>query len=145
MSDLTMEVFLGSEERLAGKPMPLLVSLTDVGGVTGAKVKATIPRTGERLTLFDDGLHSDGAANDGFYGGIIKNTHEAGGVSVIVDASGTSQAFGPFVRQVRTSFFMVDAPDEDQFQIKPLCFQQSTRITGNHPQIFSPSQMTKYL
>jgi hypothetical protein len=115
ISDLTMEVFLGLsvEERLAGKPMPLLVSLSDTGEVTGATVNATIPRTGESLTLFDDGQHGDGAANDGFYGGLIKQTHQAGGYSVIIDASGTSQLLGAFDRRARISFFMNTAADED--------------------------------
>ena len=115
ISDLTMEVFLGLpiEERLAGKPMPLLVSLTDTGAVTGATVKATSQRTGEVITLFDDGNHGDGAANDGFYGGLIKQTHQAGGYSIIIDADGTSDLLGDFDRRARVSFFMAAAPDSD--------------------------------
>ncbi|MEZ4683007.1 MAG: vWA domain-containing protein [Caldilineaceae bacterium] len=101
ISDLTMEVFLGLPvaERLAGKPMPLLVALTDTGAVTGATVQATSQRTGEVITLYDDGKHGDGAAGDGFYGGLLKNTQQAGGYSVIIDAHGTSQLLGDFDRR----------------------------------------------
>lgn len=115
ISDLTMEVFLGLpvEERLAGKPMPLLVSLTDTGAVTGATVQATSQRTGEVITLFDDGNHGDGAANDGFYGGLLKQTHQPGGYSVIINASGTSDLLGAFERRARVSFYMAAAPDSD--------------------------------
>lgn len=115
ISDLTMEAFLGlaPADRLAGKPMPLLVSLTDVGPLTGATVEATVARTGEVITLLDDGKHGDGAANDGFYGGLLKNTHTAGGYSVVIDANGTSQLLGAFNRRARISFFMNSAPDSD--------------------------------
>jgi len=115
ISDLTMEAFLGLPlaERLAGKAMPLLVSLTDGGAITGATVKATVARTGEVITLFDDGNHGDGATNDGFYGGLLKNTHAAGGYSVVIDANGTSQLLGAFNRRARISFFMNSAPDSD--------------------------------
>ncbi|MEM7128623.1 MAG: VWA domain-containing protein [Chloroflexota bacterium] len=116
ISDLTMEVFLGLsvEERIAGKAMPLLVALTDTGPLTGATVQATVERTGETLTLFDDGLHGDGAAGDGFYGGLIKQTQQAGGYSVVVDASGNSDLFGEYDRRARVSFFMQQAPDSDR-------------------------------
>ena len=115
ISDLTMEAFLGLPiaERLAGKPMPLLVSLTDTGAVTGATVQATSTRTGEVITLFDDGNHGDGAANDGFYGGLLKQTQQAGGYSVVIDAGGTSALLGAFDRRARVSFFMAAAPDSD--------------------------------
>ncbi|MEM7534074.1 MAG: VWA domain-containing protein [Chloroflexota bacterium] len=115
ISDLTMNVFLGLpiEDRIASRPMPILVSLTDIAAITGATVQATSIRTGEVVTLFDDGQHGDGAANDGFYGGLIKQTHQAGGYSVIVDADGTSQLSGDFDRRARVAFYMADAPDGD--------------------------------
>jgi hypothetical protein len=115
ISDLTMQGFLGlpPEERIVGKPMPLLVLLIDVGPITGATVKATVERTGETVMLLDDGQHGDGAANDGFYGGLIKQTQQAGGYSVVIDADGTSQLAGAFVRRARLSFFMAKDGDDD--------------------------------
>lgn len=115
ISDLTMEVFLGLpvEERLAGKPMPILTALTDNGAVTGATVKGFSSRTGELFTLYDDGNHGDGAANDGFYGGLVKQTQQAGGYSIIIEASGTSDLLGDFDRRARVSFYLAPAPDSD--------------------------------
>ncbi len=116
VSDLTLEVFLGLpvEERLAGKPMPILALLSDVAPITGATVKATVERTGETLTLFDDGQHGDGGANDGFYGGVILNTFNPGGYTVIVDADGVSQLAGAFKRRARVGFYMLGGEDSDK-------------------------------
>lgn len=115
VSDLTMQAFLGLalDERLAGKPMPLMVLLSDSAGIKGATVTGTVPRTGEVVTLFDDGQHGDGAADDGFYGGLIKQTHQPGGYSVIIEADGNSPLNGPFNRRGRVSFFMKEAKDSD--------------------------------
>lgn len=114
-SDLVINGFLGlpPDMRIAGKAMPLVVLLADVAAISGATVQATVERTGETLTLFDDGLHGDGAAGDGFYGGLIKNTHQPGGYSVVVDAQGISPLLGEFDRRARLSFFMADTPDSD--------------------------------
>ncbi|HMN29193.1 MAG TPA: hypothetical protein PKE45_13670, partial [Caldilineaceae bacterium] len=114
-SELSMSVFLGlaPDQRLAGKPMPIVVLLADVAAITGAAVKAKVERTGETLTLFDDGAHGDGAAGDGFYGGLIKNTHQLGGYTVVVDADGTSLLLGAVDRRARISFFMAGSPDGD--------------------------------
>jgi hypothetical protein len=116
VSDLTLEVFLGlpPEERLTGKPMPILALLSDLAPITGATVKATVERTGETLTLFDDGQHGDGAANDAFYGGTILNTFNPGGYSVIVDADGMSQLAGAFKRRARVGFYMAGGANGDQ-------------------------------
>ncbi|MCP4626230.1 MAG: VWA domain-containing protein, partial [bacterium] len=116
LSDLTLEAFLGlaPEDRLAGRPMPLLILLSDIDPIIGAAVQATVPRTGETLTLFDDGLHDDGAPDDGFYGGLIKNIDQGGGYGVIVEADGTSPFAGLFVRKARISFFMLEDQDSDR-------------------------------
>ncbi len=58
-------------------------------------------------------MHGDGAAGDGFYGGLIKNTHQSGGYSVVIDAEGTSPLLGAFDRRARISFFMASSPDSD--------------------------------
>ncbi len=116
VSELTMEVFLGLAlgERKVDVPMPIFVSLSDVDGIPGASVEATVPRTGEVLTLFDDGAHGDGAAGDGFYGGTINDTSQAGGYQVVVDAEGESDLAGPFTRRGRVSFFLPFERDSDR-------------------------------
>lgn len=116
VSDLILKAFLGLpvEERIVGKPMPIIAFLSDVAPLTGATVKATSETTGEVVTLFDDGLHGDGAANDGTYGGTLISTNLAGGYSVIVDAEGTSPFAGDYTRRVRLGFYLPDGPDSDQ-------------------------------
>ncbi len=116
VSDLTLSVYLGLpvEERIVGKPMPLIAFLADIDPLTGATVTALSERTGELITLFDDGLHGDGAANDGAYGGILVNTNQAGGYSVIVDAKGTSPFAGDYTRRKHVAFYLPDGPDGDK-------------------------------
>lgn len=117
-SDLTMDVFLGlaPEDRLTGTPMPILVSLADSQPLTGADVTAEI--TGPLgsvydLTFYDDGLHGDGAANDGFYGATFYHTFQPGTYQVVVDGVGTSPLNGDFERRVKTSFYMSGGKDTD--------------------------------
>ena len=93
--------------------MPIFALLSDNLPVTGATVKATVDRTGEKLTLFDDGKHNDNAANDGIYGGLIKNTFAAGGYNVIVDAEGTAPLVGQFKRRERLAFFLTAGSNSD--------------------------------
>ncbi len=63
---------------LAGLPITILVSLTDIkGGIGHADVTAVVRNPkGEVISmpLFDDGLHDDGDANDGIYGNIYRKT-----------------------------------------------------------------------
>ncbi len=63
---------------LAGLPITILVSLTDIkGGVEHAEVRAVVRSPNGEITsmpLFDDGLHDDGDANDGIYGNIYRKT-----------------------------------------------------------------------
>jgi hypothetical protein len=122
ISDLELRAFLGLpvEDRIKGKPMPVIAFLADVAPLLGAHVTASSERNGnviETITLHDDGLHGDGAATDGAYGGTLINTNQAGGYSVVVDAEGTSPFAGPYTRRVRLGFFLPDGPDSDQDRI----------------------------
>ncbi|HEX9711722.1 MAG TPA: VWA domain-containing protein, partial [Actinomycetota bacterium] len=115
---LTMETFLGlaPAQRLAGRPMPIVVSLSDTGPLTGANVQVEIasPSGGtQTITLSDDGAHGDGGAGDGFYGGVYTGTSTPGDYVGAVEASGTSAAFGSFTRRLRFSFAMLEATDTD--------------------------------
>ena len=116
VSELTLNAFLGLpvEERIVGKPMPIIAFLADVEALTGATVTALSERTGEKITLHDDGLHGDGAADDGAYGGTLLNTNQAGGYSVVVDAEGTSDFAGDYTRRARLGFYLPDGPDSDK-------------------------------
>lgn len=115
-SDLTIDVFLrlALEDRLIGRPMPILVSLSDTLPILGASVnvQVTDPIGGIfSLTLFDDGLHVDGAADDGFYGNTFYKTSLGGSYNVVVTATGTSNLDEVFQRRLRASFNMDNRPE----------------------------------
>lgn len=116
VSDLTMKAFLGVpvEDRIVGKPMPIVAFLSDIAPLTGATMTALSETTGEVITLHDDGMHGDGAANDGAYGGTLVSTNMPGGYSVVVEAQGTSPFAGPYDRRVRLGFYLPDGPDDDK-------------------------------
>jgi hypothetical protein len=94
--------------------MPIVAFLSDIAPLTGATVTALSETTGELITLFDDGLHGDGAANDGAYGGTLLSTNLPGGYSIVVDAAGVSPFAGEYTRRVRLGFYLPDAPDTDK-------------------------------
>ena len=117
-SDVILDGYLGlpSSERWAGKPMPILASLSEAAPILGATVEAVVtnPNGSEwTLTLFDDGLHDDGAANDGFYGNTFFHTMTPGGYIVKLSAEGTANIAGNFNRLARLSFYMSEQPDGD--------------------------------
>jgi hypothetical protein len=58
--------------------------------------------TSATIQLFDDGLHGDGAANDGVYGNQFTGFSQAGTYVFSFSASGTSTAGGTFTRQSQT-------------------------------------------
>ena len=117
-SDLTMDLFLGLpvDERMVGKPMPILVSLSDNRPLPRAAVNAEITDPSGQtwsLPLFDDGMHGDGAEDDGFYGNTFYQTFMEGGYVVVVTAEGRSRRLGRFQRRLRASFDMAAAEDRD--------------------------------
>jgi hypothetical protein len=118
-SELTLDVFLGlaADERIAGRPIPIRVSLSDTLPVLGATVEVWITDPNDRLWfvgLFDDGLHGDGQAADGFYGNVFSGTFAAGSYVAVVTAEGTSNLGDDFQRRLRTSFHMNITTDTDR-------------------------------
>lgn len=110
-SDLNMDVFLATpvDERDPGVPMRIIAGLTDTAPVTGATVRAAVtdPNGAVRqVTLFDDGNHDDGAANDGLYGGSYYQTGTPGSYSVLVTASGNGNSGAAFAREQLLAFFI---------------------------------------
>ncbi len=118
-SDVTMEAYLTTplKDRVPGVPMPILVTLTDIGPITGAWVVAyvEIPSGGViPVQLYDDGGHGDGVSDDGLYGGTFYNTGEGGSYNVSVIGEGVSQVSGDyFVRQRILSFHLDSVGDGD--------------------------------
>jgi hypothetical protein len=117
-SDLTMDLFLGlaPEERLIGTPMPILISLSDLNPLPGATVTGIVKNpsgTEFPMTFFDDGLHGDAEAGDGFYGNTFYFTSQPGSYQVVADAEGESDLHGEYVRRARASFYMDRGRDSD--------------------------------
>ena len=81
MSDLTLE---GSFDRVVyplRSPIIASISVSDNAPIQGAWVTASVQRpdgTTNTLSLYDDGRHGDGLANDGKYAGSYSNTTLAG-------------------------------------------------------------------
>jgi uncharacterized membrane protein len=118
-SKLTMDVFLGLavEDRIVGRPMPILVSLSDNRPIPGATVRVQITDPYDavwNLTLYDDGLHGDGGTGDGFYANTFYQTFRAGSYIAVITAEGTSTLAGDFRRRLRASFNMDRVTDSDE-------------------------------
>jgi Mg-chelatase subunit ChlD len=53
----------------------------------------------DSLILYDDGIHGDGAANDGLYANLYSNTDNDGSYTFTVIASGSNPSVGDFNRE----------------------------------------------
>jgi Ca2+-binding RTX toxin-like protein len=104
--DSTIQMAISTDRNTyeAGDTVHVEAKLYDEFPIPGATVTATVePSTGtptasEQLTLYDDGVHGDGAANDGVYANGFDNTNETGSYTISVDAQGDSYFGFPFVR-----------------------------------------------
>ena len=99
--------------------------------IINANVSATILKPNnnkETIALFDDGLHNDGAANDGRYANTYANASQSGTYTSIVNARGSFA--GGFSRTYITLFSVELFPD---LKI------QSSDIIFNPPQL-TPGQ-----
>jgi len=98
----------------AGAPIPIQASVQydRKTPVTGGAVTVTITRPDgqeQALTLYDDGAHNDGGANDGVFGGAYTPPAGGGHFSLLAAASGTYA--GESYQRHATGFFFV-APDD---------------------------------
>ncbi|MBN2146631.1 MAG: VWA domain-containing protein [Anaerolineales bacterium] len=118
-SDVTLDVFIATppEERLTGTPIQVLASLTDIAPITGAVMFGLVENPSGGLSwlwFWDDGLHNDGAADDGLYGATFYQTSLDGSYNLTVYASGYSDYLDTsFVRQQVLSFHMDGGGDSD--------------------------------
>jgi hypothetical protein len=98
--------------------MPLRVWIADRKSVRGATVTGYVRRPDgvkTTVTLLDDGLSMDGAANDGVYGFGYTATIP-GGYFVHLEATGASNTGVPFTRYLSTSFVL---PGESKRPTQP--------------------------
>ena len=118
-TDTTLDAFaVKSEKSLqVGDSVLLVAVITDQQPVSGATVIADVqgPTMGSStsLRLYDDGLHEDGATNDGFYAARFIDTHVGGGYNVNFSATGKNNANRDFSR-FATRGFAVQLVDRDQ-------------------------------
>ena len=110
---------------LVSQPMPILASLTDLGGpICEARVVAAVEHPDGNileLTLYDDGYHNDELPDDGIFGGLYTRTtvgskthqedeayQQRGSYNVTLTAYGEDNFGGSFNRITRGSFNILD-------------------------------------
>jgi hypothetical protein len=76
-----------------------------------AKLEAAAPQAVASIALYDDGLHGDGAANDGVYANIYTSGDTAGTYVFSVSANGISNVGGSFTRQAQLSTYIAANPN----------------------------------
>ena len=96
-----------------GMPIDLLVELPAGLVQPGATVSvsawspsAVISSTGEVVVLLDDGLHADGQANDGLFGGRYTSPAEPGTYRFVASVDAVSADGEPVVRRMETFVFL---------------------------------------
>lgn len=124
---------LPRSERLPPGSMPFQVRISDVLPILGLRIQATVPGNAP-ATLYDDGLHGDGAANDGVYGGNLGFVR-SGSATVSISASAGNVSF--FQRNLTTTFNLLDpirmyrgynpTVDAHLFTTNQIEFQSATR------------------
>jgi hypothetical protein len=113
-SNTTLYIVQGSPEYKPGEPINITADLTQGGvGITDAFVTADIMTPGnvtDKLILYDDGLHSDGKADDGRYANVYTNTSSWGFYYITVTGSGIVNGM-EFQRQASETVWAELHPD----------------------------------
>ena len=112
-TDTTLDFYIDQESYLVGDRVQMTAVLADEQPITGGTIEvdvstATISQT---VTLYDDGLHDDGAANDGVYANVFENTTVSGIYTFDLRASGISNSGAPFTRLASTTFNVSEPPE----------------------------------
>jgi len=81
------------------------------------EIKAAYPQAPIRITLYDDGLHSDGLANDGVYANTFGGTFNAGTWVFSASASGISNMGEAFARYAEVSTYIAENPSPNLHRI----------------------------
>lgn len=117
MSDTMLDVETSPPNLRPGQPLTIRATASSAGvGVPGATVTAAVlgPLGSEdELTLYDDGIHDDGAPNDGIYGAAYTAMSEGsyvGSVDMTLATRGEA-ARDPISRQAFAAFAAVDSLD----------------------------------
>jgi surface antigen len=116
-TDLTLTLDFDKIEYISNEPITVFAELKDsLGPILGASVVAEVENPSgslDTLTLFDDGLHGDGASGDEIYANQYGNTSQRGSYTFKVDASGTSNTGESFTRTATKSTVVGRDSDND--------------------------------
>lgn len=89
------------------KPLQEWIQIRRDSKPTHSSISATITQT---ITLYDDGLHNDGASDDGIYANIFTNTVAAGIYTFDLKATGVSNSGSPFTRLASAAVNVIAPP-----------------------------------
>lgn len=113
-SDLLMDLFSDGGD-LTGDPIHVIASIADTQPILNAAVTAEIvspnPNDSATITLFDDGKHEDGFADDGTYGNVFTNTSTSGSYQITAYSSGVSISSDAFERETREIVYVEMRPE----------------------------------
>jgi len=89
------QAFLSDQSREAEESYSSDLAGTSTSGVLGPALIFAV----DTLVLYDDGLHSDGSANDGLYAAAYSSTLKDGSYTITIVASGSTSTAGSFRRE----------------------------------------------
>ncbi len=98
--------------------MTMLHSISKNGVVSYISDEGELFYLNTTITLFDDGAHGDGGANDGIYANYFTDTNIEGSYTFTVHASGVSPINGNFTREA-TKSTVVNVPPDPQISVIP--------------------------
>ena len=108
IADTSVSAAAKVKPAVSGKKIILTSVSNHKGMITGAKVSASISHTvqGRKfITLYDDGKHNDGKADDGVYGNSFNC--QPGKYVIICFVEGKDQFGGPFYRQTLPEYISI--------------------------------------
>lgn len=121
----------------AGQAVHVQATLADDFPITHAAVRATLQApagsslAGAQVTLYDDGSHGDGEADDGVYANDFGRPDVAGSYTVSIDAQGVSYRGDDFVRHdfLSVAVPQVTPPQIIHLSVSPGEITEGTSVT----------------
>ncbi len=114
---MTLDVIFAPDAPQAGEPVLILASLADHDPRPGAWLRAQIERPNgdarDPLTLYDDGMHADGVAEDGVYGAHYTRATAPGAYRVTLVATPEDAGAQQEITQEFTFEVQGNVPDQD--------------------------------
>jgi len=118
-SILTLETYLEPIYYTIIDPIHVKISLTDTQPIIGATVIAESNKlsTIEKISLYDDGMHDDGKANDGIYANAFESVTKTGSYPISITATGAKsdgqnyQRLAIIYTYVTKPYLSVNIPD----------------------------------